>query len=523
MKSFAVLSAYDISEYSFKKLESGIIPFEASFRAAAAFPDCKKIIILTSASCEASIVSILKNIKTEELKIEWKAKVLEKISPKAVFSEAAKEAEAESSGFENVFFLNGDEPFIDLNATEKLFKQHLEYRAEYSFADGYPEGLIPEILTSGLCPILAKLSENETSFERSFIFDTIKKEINSYDIETMIAPFDLRHLRLRFAADSKRNALLCSRFTGINAENYAELIEEKKAELFTLPAYYGIEINSSYPLKSIYKPNEVLGLAEKKEMDKAALFSLIEKIAEYSDDAVISLSVFGEPSMYQDCLSVIEKILSFPKLSVLIETCGLYWPSSFIERLEKIIASAPKRKNKMLPVYWIVCIDAVSSGMYAKVHGLSEDEANIKLKQALTFTDSLKKVFPDAVWAQIMRIKENEIEVEPFYRFWKNLDVNVIIQKYDTFCKLLEDKRVADLSPFNRHPCWHLKRDMYILTDGSVPLCKEDVKRNNILGNAFSDSLDSIRKKAFEAYKKHLECKYGDLCGACDEYYTYNF
>ena len=59
-------------------------------------------------------------------------------------------------------------------------------------------------------------------------------------------------------------------------------------------------------------------------MDKAALFSLIEKIAEYSDDAVISLSVFGEPSMYQDCLSVIEKILSFPKLSVLIETCGLY-------------------------------------------------------------------------------------------------------------------------------------------------------------------------------------------------------
>ena len=148
---------------------------------------------------------------------------------------------------------------------------------------------------------------------------------------------------------------------------------------------------------------------------------------------------------------------------------------------------------------------------------------NNKLKQALTFTDSLKKVFPDAVWAQIMRIKENEIEVEPFYRFWKNLGVNVIIQKYDTFCKLLEDKRVADLSPFNRHPCWHLKRDMYILADGSVPLCKEDVKRNNILGNAFSDSLDSIRKKTFEVYKKHLECRYGDLCGACDEYYTYNF
>ena len=57
--------------------------------------------------------------------------------------------------------------------------------------------------------------------------------------------------------------------------------------------------------------------------------------------------LFRSPSMYQDCLSVIEKILSFPKLSVLIETCGLYWPSSFIERLEKIIASAPERKTPL--------------------------------------------------------------------------------------------------------------------------------------------------------------------------------
>ena len=132
-------------------------------------------------------------------------------------------------------------------------------------------------------------------------------------------------------------------------------------------------------------------------------------------------------------------------------------------------------------------------------------------------------MFPSSVWAQTIRMNENEAELEPFYRFWKELGVNVIIQKFDTFCKVLDDKQVADLSPFERRPCWHLKRDMYILSDGTVPLCKEDIFCKNVLGNAFSDSFDTIRQKALIAYKEHLNCKYGGLCEFCDEYYTFNF
>ncbi|MGF7108633.1 spiro-SPASM protein [Treponema pedis] len=521
MKSFSVLCAYNISEYALIKNDAGITPFLKVCTDAAAFPNCGKLLILASPDNKEKISSLLKLVNLNP--VEYRLTVLNDFKPHTVFSAAVRFAETDTE-LEHAFFLYADLPCIDLKLTEKLFENHIEYRAEYSFVDGYPEGLAPEILASGLCKILAEVSKDKTcsdfDIERNFIFETIKKDINNYDIETLIAPADLRHLRLRFASDTKRNSLLCSRFSKINSENYSDLILQNTEALFTLPAYYSLELVPQIEAASIYKPRIP---QEKTLMQKEKALSLIEKIANYSDDAVISLSILGEPSLYPGIEEIIEKILSYPKLSVLIETSGLHWTEAVTKKIQAVVSSSSPRKNSMKSIYWIVCIDAVSSLMYAKIHSLKEDEANIKLKQAVTFTDTLNKIFPDSVFAQIVRMNENEIETEPFYRFWKELNVNVIIQKFDTFCNVLEDKRVADLSPLDRNPCWHIKRDMYILSDGSVPLCKEDIYRKNILGNAFTDSFDSIRANAFKIYKEHLTCKYGGLCEFCDEYYTYNF
>lgn len=515
MKSFSVLCAYNLSEYAFKKNEANIVPFLKACTDASAFPHCEKLLILTSKHTNKNVETVLENTK-----IEYEIVILDNFTVHTVFS-GVTQFIAQNNEFENAFFLYADLPCIDLNLTKQLFENHIEYHAEYSFVDGYPEGFAPEILAAGLCNILLKISENtNTIAERNFIFETIKKEINNYDIETLIAPTDLRHLRLRFAADSKRNAALCGKFAQINSKNYAEMINQNNEELFTLPAYYSLELSSGFILNSIYKP-EIK--KEKSIMPKEKAFLLIEKIAEYSDDAVISLSIFGEPSLYTEITEIIEKILSYPKLSVLIETSGLNWTNQTIERIQKILHNAPARKNGMNPIYWIVCIDAVSSQMYAKIHSIDETDATTKLKQAVTFVDFINKIFTNSIWVQIVRMNENEIEVEPFYRFWKDLDINIIIQKFDSFCKTLPDKRVADLSPFERHPCWHLKRDMCVFQDGTVPLCREDFLCKNILGNAFTDDFNVIRQNAFKFYKQHTACKYTDLCGDCDEYYTYNF
>ena len=120
-------------------------------------------------------------------------------------------------------------------------------------------------------------------------------------------------------------------------------------------------------------------------------------------------------------------------------------------------------------------------------------------------------------------MKENEDDLEKFFKSWKAKTENVIVQKYDSFSGLLPDRKVADLSPVRRFPCWHLKRDMVVLIDGTVPLCKEDVRTGTRLGNAFEEDLELIWDRAQAVYRSHVAESYPGICAACDEYYTYNF
>ena len=117
-------------------------------------------------------------------------------------------------------------------------------------------------------------------------------------------------------------------------------------------------------------------------------------------------------------------------------------------------------------------------------------------------------------------------ELESFFRFWRDKNSpsggKVIIQKYNSYCGKLPDKKSADLSPLERNVCWHLKRDMIILFDGTVPLCRQR-GFGNIQGNAFSEKICDIWNKRENMIRNHIDSNYGDLCGACDEFYTFNF
>jgi MoaA/NifB/PqqE/SkfB family radical SAM enzyme len=71
-------------------------------------------------------------------------------------------------------------------------------------------------------------------------------------------------------------------------------------------------------------------------------------------------------------------------------------------------------------------------------------------------------------------------------------------------------------------------RDMPVLINGDVPLCKENLsalkgEKKGILGNVFADSFESIWQNADTCYKEQCMKKYKGLCAECDEYYTYNF
>ena len=75
--------------------------------------------------------------------------------------------------------------------------------------------------------------------DRGAVFEVVKKDINSFDVETELAPADLRLLRLSLSSGTKRNHLLLTRLLeagASEADSACRLVQEKPELLRTLPA-----------------------------------------------------------------------------------------------------------------------------------------------------------------------------------------------------------------------------------------------------------------------------------------------
>jgi spiro-SPASM protein len=433
------------------------------------------------------------------------------------------------TGFDIAYFAFADCPFLDPSLAGSIAERHLRYAAEYSYADGWPFGLAPETLSPGTAAILAKiLGDDDGPVERDILFSDIQKDINAFDIETEISPVDLRSHRINLCADSKRNFLLLKNFIAEagekipSASDVQRIVEQQPRILRTLPSFYPVQVSRSCPQKCSLCPYPAFsGKAGNGEfMDSEKFDSLLDKIAAFSGGAVIDLSLWGEMSLHPQKMNLIESVINRSGLSLVIETSGIGWKN---EDLEKCAQLAQKANNKSFfpaPLSWIVSLDTADPQRYTELRGAGFAEAVECAKKLLS-------LFPNDCYVQAVRVKGAEDDTEKFYRHWKENcpkgDKNIIIQKYDHFCGSLEKKQASDISPVIRQSCWHIMRDMPVLIDGTVPLCREDLNNGRILGNVFADSLENIWKNGEKYYSEQCEKNYTGICADCDEYYTFNF
>jgi len=475
--------------------------------------------------------SVMDCVNADEIKTIKGPKTLTEVL-ESVYSEA-KNAEAQ-----NIIFSFADCPFMNKELTAEVLNFQIEYKAEYSFADGYPYGFSPEVLNIGTVNILKELSKSTQSslsqkiMTRDSIFDLIKTDINSFEIETVLADSDWRLYRFAFHCGKKENFIACSQLfenkNTDNAEELSKLASELPGIIKTVPGFYNIQICDGINCDSVYSPyvnaykekNQLSPVNVKTNMSYEKFCSLTDKIAEFSGEAVIGLSAWGEPFNHPDILKFVEKVLSYKGLSVFIETDGLNVTEEIAAALGKLNAEAEPRTNGWQKIAVAVTLDSFTAEKYKELHGVDGLE---KAKQSVSL---LEAALAGCVYPLFNRINQNEEELESFFRFWNEKtspsNGELIIQKYDDFAELLPPCKPADLSPLERNVCWHIRRDMTIYSNGDVPLCRTCLYKN-IAGNVFEQSLEEIWKKSDDLIKDHLSGKYNEMCGKCDEWYTFNF
>jgi spiro-SPASM protein len=519
----AILFAGSLYDEAFEASFGGNNAFTLALKNAVAFPFVTKVVILARDDFDESFVPAGIEGITLLHESAWNTKN---------FLNALARA---GEGFDLSYFAWADSPFLDPKLAGVLARRHLRGAAEYSYSDGWPAGLSPEILSPGTAGILAAINgEQEAPVRRDTIFAVLQKDINAFDIETEISPVDLRQRRLNLSASSKRDMLLLRRLwdAGVSsaedrADAAARIILENPVLLRTLPAFYPIQVVSACPQNCAqnfafcpYPKSGAFALSAEAGfpyMGIEAFSLLLDKITDFSDDAVVDLSLWGEIALHPQKIELIKNVLQHPSLALVVETTGLGWGKEDFEQLALYAASATPRKNDMPPVSWIVSIDTNDEAEYRTLHGRGFDEVVENIHSLVSF-------FPKDTYVQAVRTRGSEDRIEKFYRFWKAENVNVIIQKYDSFCGVLPQLSAADLSPVKRSPCWHIMRDMPVLLDGSVPVCREAVcNAAPVLGNALNESLEAVWRRGEVFFERHCAEDYDAMCIKCDEYYTFNF
>ena len=531
MKALCVLYGGRLESEAFEEIQpGGKCAFSLALEAAMRFPGIQKTVLL---GVEGKNYSALPPGVEIVSRPSWTVKnLLEEISTLL-------------PGFDFAYYAWADCPLLDFDLASSMAERHVRYLAEYSNADGWPYGLAPEIIAPETAGILAKLAENDFSpVERDALFRVIQKDINAFDIETEISSVDLRQYRLCLAADSKRNLLLLSRLfkDGVSSAAAAEkFVLEKGEELRTLPAFFNIQVTGACPQACALCPWPVYGgvgpgdvgpgggqpgvqkpVTERTDfMPKESFALLLDKIAAFAGDAVVSISLWGEPSLHPEHGELIRLALERKEISLVIETSGIGWKEEELAALASSAQKAAPRKNHMAPLSWIVSLDAYDSQRYKEIRGPG-------FAEAVSCAKSLLALFPKDAYVQAVRVKDFEDDIENFYRSWKADDPDrVIIQKYDDFAGALPKLQATDLSPVKRRSCWHLQRDMNILLDGTVLRCREDLEAlkggGESPGNALREEISLIWERGAPLFNGHCRAVYPGSCALCDEYYTFNF
>jgi len=427
----------------------------------------------------------------------------------------------QKTGSYNIAVIKGDSPFIDAEIIEEMCQLHLTYLSEFTFSENLPEGYSCEIISGELINQLPETSEKTLPLSK-----VVRSNINQFDVELYYKDPDIRDKRINFRTSSPREKKIIENIYLLNNSipsynNIKSVIDDNPAVLYTGPSYIETEITGKCSLDCIFCYRKTLK-NEHPHMEKKILEKILSDLRYFNLPYTICFGGSGEPMDHPEFYSFMDMVINEPLAEMLIiETNGIRADSNFKNFLLKPEAS----KIKI-----VINNNSFEKNSYISLHGT--DHFNTVYENILSLSELNGE--NTRVYIQIMKINETDTLdneksqksfLDRYYDFWEGHKIPIILQKQNTYFGRIEDRRYSDLSPVKRGPCWHLQRDLYILSDGRTAFCKQDVdgEFNSISLKEYSlIEIWEQRKKLFiENYKGNYPAK--PDCRNCDEWYTFNF
>lgn len=418
--------------------------------------------------------------------------------------------------------INGDSPFFDTEIFSEMTEVHIKYLAEFTFSENLPEGFACEIISRELINQIPDTDEKTLPLGK-----VIRANINKFDVELFYKEPDIRSKRISFRLNSLREEKIMESLFHINKSipAYSEikdLIESNPEVLFISPSYVEVELTGKCSLDCLFCYRKSLTSGEHGHMESGTFTSILTGMREFALPYTLCLSGSGEPMEHPEFYSVMEAAVKEDLVELLIiETNGVSADANFKSFISK-------EENSKIKV--IINNNGLDRESYIRYHKADAFDSVYKNTISLAELNSAG----ERVYIQIMKInetdefaKENDIKsyLDKYYDFWEGQKVPIILQKQNTYFGRIQDRRYSDLSPVKRTPCWHLQRDLYILSDGTVSFCKQDIDGENSYGNIKNMPVSEIwnnQKRSFiEEYNGHFPSK--PDCKNCDEWYTFNF
>ncbi|OQA97788.1 MAG: molybdenum cofactor biosynthesis protein A [Spirochaetes bacterium ADurb.Bin218] len=426
----------------------------------------------------------------------------------------------EKTESKNIAIIKADSAFFDPEILREMIEVHVKYLAEFTYSENLPEGFACEIISTDLMENIPDIKEKTLPLSQ-----VIKSNINLFDVELFYKEPDIREKRLSFRVSNPRDKAIMERILSLKqgTPSYSEIkeiIDNNPEILFLSPSYIEIEICGSCDLDCIFCYRKSL----KKEhpmMEISTFQKILSEMKAYNLPYTLSLGGSGEPLMHPQFYSMLSIACGDPLVErIIIETNGIYADTNFKTFLQK-----PESQK----ISVIINNNALDKDSYIRLHGADRYDTVFK---NITSLAELNKD-GERIYLQIMKINEtDEIQkgeqrsyLDRYYDFWESQKFPIILQKQNIYLGKIKDRRYSDLSPLKRIPCWHLQRDLYILADGTVSFCKQDIDGDFSRGNITNESLEDILKNQKQSFIEGYKFRFpvNPDCSKCDEWYTFNF